>query len=511
MTTAEVRPEPEPVAPRRRMRPFSWPRRSPANGWRDEPVEPDKATTPEREPPQRRARRIRFGLSARLLTLTILFVMIAEVLIYTPSIARFRLTWLQERLAAGHLAGLSVVAAPEGMVTSDLEAELLDHVMAYMVDVRRPNEGRTYLLGPSMPPEPDSFAQLGRENIIDLIREAFDTLFNGADRTLRIEGPSPRDADVYVTMILDEHQLHKALVDFSWRILALSIAISLITASLVFLSLRWLMVRPLVDVARRVMAFRDRQEDEDTLVPTGRRGDEIGQLRRELHGMQVALRDALRQKKRLAALGTAVTKINHDLRNILATASLVSERLEQSKDPRVREVTPRLFETIDRAVHLCTATLSYSSEGTTPVKRVDIVLQDLVRAVEQDTALTCPAEAALINRVPRDFVLAGDHDQLRRAFGNLARNAFEAGASRVEVAAATRDGLALVTMADNGPGLPPRTREHLFQPFAGSARPGGTGLGLAIAHEIAGAHGGSLTLVKTDGTGTTFAFHLPIR
>src|SRR3546814_13881629 len=79
--------------------------------------------------------------------------------------------------------------------------------------------------------------------------------------------------------------------------------------------------------------------------------------------MQQGLRAALLKKTRLAALGTAVTKVNHDLRNILATASLISDRLAKSGDPAVRSMAPALVNAIDRALHLCAQALQFTREG----------------------------------------------------------------------------------------------------------------------------------------------------
>src|SRR3546814_4753225 len=144
-----------------------------------------------------------------------------------------------------------------------------------------------------------------------------------------------------------------AMLDYSERILGLSIVISLIAAGLVFLSLRRLLVVPLTRLIDKMVAFRDDPEDAANVVMPSGRSDEIGVAQRQLHDMQIALRGALKQKARLAALGTGVTKINHDLRNILSTAALLSERLALSDDPEVRRITPRLLDALDRAVDLC--------------------------------------------------------------------------------------------------------------------------------------------------------------
>jgi signal transduction histidine kinase len=260
-----------------------------------------------------------------------------------------------------------------------------------------------------------------------------------------------------------------------------------------------------------MMAFRRDPENPSATLPPTPRADEIGMAQRELIDMQASLRAALRQKERLAALGTAVTKINHDLRNILSTAALVSERLSSSEDPEVRRVTPRLMQSIDRAVELCSQTLAYSRDGVLPLRRSRIPLAELVDEV--GTELTSRAAASgvsWINRVGEGIIVEADREQLSRALVNLGRNALEAGATEVTVSASRTESRQLaLTVHDNGPGLPPRARENLFQPFAGSARAGGTGLGLAIAREVARTHGGDIKLVETSGSGTSFVMELP--
>ncbi len=461
------------------------------------------------------------SLSARLLVLTILFVMLAEVLIYTPSIARFRVVWLEEKLAAGHLAALVVAPAPEGMVTAALERELLAHVGAHGIYFRRPG-GMMYAIGEPPPRPVSTVITLDGRGPVGLIVDAFDTMFHGKDRVARIVGRSPRDPAAQVEIVFDEGPLCAAMVDFSWRILGLSIIISLITAGLVFLALRWLTVRPLMRFTEKLMAFRDNPEDADTIIRPGRRRDEVGVAERELHDMQIAVRAALKQKERLAALGTAVTKINHDLRNILTTAGMMSERLTASDDPEVKRTAPRLVDAIDRAAELCSQTLAYTREGGPPIHRTVVDLHHLVDEAEAEATPPGNGASRWVNAVPPGLVVRADREQLLRVLVNLGRNALQAGAGTVTVTAARAGqgeaglgegggragGGVIMTVADDGPGLPDKARRHLFQPFA-STRRDGTGLGLAIAREIMAAHRGDLRLAKTGPDGTTFRLELP--
>ena len=455
-------------------------------------------------------RSLRGSLSAKLLVMTILFVMVAEVLIFAPSVARFRESWLEGRMAAGHLAALTIEAAPDQMVTRELEQKLLTHVGAYAVDLAMSDE-RIYMLGVATVPPVAQTYDLRRSMWFELVGDAFSVLVRHDDRVIKIVGASPKDAHATVELVLDETPLRADMIDFAGRILLLSVMISLITAGLVFLSLNALMVRPMRRITASMMAFRRDPEDLGATLPHTSRADEIGMAQRELIDMQASLRAALRQKERLAALGTAVTKINHDLRNILSTAALVSERLAVSEDPEVRRVTPRLMQSIDRAVELCSQTLAYSRDGVLPLRLSRIPLAELVDEVGTELAPQAgDGNVSWVNRVGDGVIVEADREQLSRALVNLGRNALEAGATEIIVSARRAEGERLaLSVTDNGPGLPPRARENLFLPFAGSARAGGTGLGLAIAREVARTHGGDIRLVETSGRGTSFVMELP--
>ena len=451
-----------------------------------------------------------FGLSARLLLLTIGFVMLAEVLIYTPSIGRFRAVYLEERLAAGHLAILALEATPDHMVSQELTIELLKHVEAFTVALTKPGAGKLMLM--DMPPKHlDASFDLREAGFFVLIRDAFAALLAKPGRVIRVVGVSSKDPNILVEVVLNEGPMRDEMFAFSQRILALSLVISLFTAALVFLSLHWMMVRPMRHITASMSAFRKDPEDASRVVRPSNRRDEIGFAEHELAAMQEGLRASLQQKTRLAALGVAVTKINHDLRNILATARLVSDRLDLSDDPEVKRVTPTLMSAIDRAVNLCAQTLSFTREGPPALELTRFDLRALVADVGAALPETVNGQPVWNSLLQGGLEVEADREHLFRVLSNLGQNAIEAGASRVEVSAEQMDGRIRVTVSDNGPGLPPRAHQQLFQPFTGSARPGGTGLGLAIARDLVRAHGGEIRLEHSTADGTSFRFELPAR
>jgi signal transduction histidine kinase len=447
------------------------------------------------------------SLSARLLVLTIFFVMLSEVLIFVPSVARFRMTWLDNHIASGHLAALALAASPDGKIDPALTAQLLHHVGAHAVILHGPN-GDVRMLDAPTPPRPDVTFDLTKGNVPIWIRRSLETLFSSGNRIMRVLGPSPVEPQATVELLLDEAPLRRELWGFGIRILELSILISLTTAALVYLSLHWLLVRPMRRITDNMIAFRDDPEDASRrIAPSGRR-DEIGRAESELSMLQETVRQALGQRARLAALGTAVTKINHDLRSILSTARLVSDGLADSPAPEVRRVAPRLFDAIDRAVALCTRTLDFSREGAPPFTPSRFELRPLLEEIAPEIAAGDKAPEIDV-AVPPGMTVQADRDQLYRVLLNLARNAIEAGAPHLHLSASQADGTLSIEIADDGPGLPPRAIENLFRPFFGSARPGGTGLGLAIARELMRAQGGDLMLVSSTGAGTIFRLTLP--
>jgi signal transduction histidine kinase len=438
------------------------------------------------------------SLSARLLALTVLFVMLSEVLIFAPSAGNFRLNYLLERSKAGYTAILALLATPNNMVSDELEAELLKQTDAYVIAMGRP-DGAKLMLGDKPPPIDASF-DLRERGFFMLIGDAFETLFQSHNRVLRIVAPSPRHPQATIEIVIDEAPMRMALIDYSYRILALSIVISL----------QWLLVRPMRRMTASMMAFRENPEDLSHQLPASTRTDELGVAQAELADMQAKLRAALQQKTRLAALGTAVTKINHDLRNILTTAQLVADRLAVSDNPEVKKMTPTLLAAIDRAVDLCSKTLTFAREGPPELNRQRFPLRNLIDEVGAALPAQVNGQQVWFADIAGDIEIEADRDMMFRVFSNLGQNALQAGATRVAVNVRRADSYLVIEVTDNGPGLPPRARENLFQPFAASARPGGSGLGLAIARDLMHAHGGDIRLTRSDAEGTVFELELPV-
>ena len=457
------------------------------------------------------------GLSARLLVLTIFFVMLAEFLIYTPSVSRYRKNYLEQRIATAHVAALAVEATPDHMVSPELEQELLYHAGAYAIVLKHP-ERRVLILAKDMPPRVDVTFDLRHGGFPMWIRDAYSAMLRDDNRVMRIIAESPKSPGVSVEIVIDEAPMREKMLGFSTRILQLSIVISLLTAGLVYLSLLYLMVRPMRKITRAMIRFRQDPEDQSRAIRPSGRQDEIGVAEHELAEMQNELHAALAQKTRLATLGAAVAKVNHDLRNSLATAVLVSDKLADIDDPEVKRVAPRLYSAIDKAVNLCSQTLNYVSGNADKPRKSPFHLSELVNEVfatiraglsgSQGLApIDTPCD--LINEVAFELDIEADRGQLFRVFENLILNAVQTKATTVRVSARISGGQIEIDVSDNGPGMTERSKIRLFEPFTGSSRDGGTGLGLVIAKDIVRSHGGDISLAETDENGTRFHLNLP--
>lgn len=447
------------------------------------------------------------SLSWRLLGLTVLFVMLAEMLILLPSLAGFRVDYLQMKLAEAHLT-LTALEASSGQIDPNLRDRLLAQSGMLGMTAIRPNmPPRT--LGPNMPPKIPMIYDLRGASTFALIYDAIDVMLRAVPMAMGVTGVSPADSSVVVEVVLDEGPLRDSLWDYGRRIFALSVFISVLTAALVYASLQWLAVRPLRRLTAAMTAFRNDPADPRHIIAPEARSDEFGIAESALADMQRRIRESLLEQDRLAGVGAAVTKIAHDLKNILATAMLESDRLEAAKtvDPEVKLITAGIVRAIDRAVRLSTSTIKFAKEGLPNVRKSRVALATIL--ADTETAVTPalgPARLEIAS-VPGDADV--DAELLQRALENLIRNAADAKATTVQVTAGEDGGYRTLFVSDNGPGLPKKALDNLFVPFSGSARSGGSGLGLPIARELLRVQGGDILLRETSPTGTVFAVRLP--
>ena len=459
----------------------------------------------------------RFGLSGKLLVLTILFVMIAEVLIYVPLVANFRVNWLRDHLAGAYTAALVLEAAPSGMVPESLAKQILDSIGARAVAMKMGTSRRLLAVGDAPPPVTHDF-DMREVYTFNSIVDAFMTMLGTKNDVMRVVGPAPMGGD-FIELVMDEPPLRKAMLRYSVNLLLLSLLVIGIAAAFVYLVLHYLFVRPMRRITGNMVAFRADPENADRIIVPSGRADEIGTAEQELATMQAELASMLQQKNRLAALGLAVSKINHDLRNLLGSAQLISDRLASLPDPGVQRFAPKLMRALERAIAFCQSTLSYGRLQEPPPERRPILLEPLVDEVHETLGLGPDAPVRWISAVERGLVVEADYDQLFRILLNLARNALQAlesraardpGRDQIRITGRREGAVVVIEVSDTGPGFSERAQAHLFEAFQGSTRTGGAGLGLAIAAELVRAHGGEIRLV--EGTiGATLRLTIPDR
>ncbi|MDO7556672.1 MAG: HAMP domain-containing histidine kinase [Loktanella sp.] len=452
------------------------------------------------------------SLSGRFLILTTVFVMLAEVLIFVPSVARFREDYLLARLERAQIASLALEA--DNMISPELEAELLLNAEVYNVVLRR-DEMRQLALSSPIPAPINATYDMRDPTAMTLIVDALTTLVDRDERIARVIGNPVRDGGLLIEVTMDEMPLRAAMIDYGLNVLALSAVISVITAFLLFLAVQGLLVRPIKRVVGHMQSYAKSPEDARRIITPSARVTELRDAEMALQSMQVELTGALKQKERLAQLGGAVAKVSHDLRNILTSAQLFTDRIEGSDDPLVKRMAPKLVGSITRAVNLCETTLAFGRVDEPAPALTRVNLARIVSDVFDSERLAAgDDDISFAEDIPVGMTLRADGEQLYRAIFNLVRNARQAitatgKAGEISIKGFEDDNAWWIVVSDTGPGLPPKAKEFLFQPFQGGARKGGSGLGLVIAADLVRGHGGRLDLASTGVDGTVFKIQLP--
>ena len=449
------------------------------------------------------------GLSFKLFGFTLAAILFVEGLIFIPSASGFRTAWLNERLQAARIAALALDAAPSRMVSNELARQLLENAEVLSV-AEIEDDMHIQLLDSDMPIEGSYYpVDMLNTTMVGRVMNVLGAFAAPKDRILVVtaEGSTP---DRVIEVVVPQAPLREDLFAYGQRILGLSLLIALIAATIIYVLLHVLVVQPMVRVTASVEQFRmDPGGWTRRLKPTTRR-DEIGRAQNALSDMEEAVADAFRQRAHLAELGTAVAKINHDLRNSLASAQLVSDTLARSADPRVQKAAPRLERALTRAINLASETLDYGKAAPQPADMQPVSLRGCIEEAAAEALAAWP-EIEFVDDLPSARIIEADPEHLHRLATNLIRNAAEAMVAAASLpkritVSLSREGL---EFADTGPGLPENARGNLFRPFAASTRKTGTGLGLVIARELALGMGGDLVLASTGPDGTVFRLILP--
>lgn len=457
------------------------------------------------------AERFLGGLAGQMLALSIVVVIAADVLLLAPALGSHHDAWLWRRANAGQTAALASEAAGETQVSASLEQELLSNADIVAVTLYRTDERVLALAGDLPANAVIRTVDLRQSRLVTKIFDGLAALIAPRDRFVRVLFNPGAGGSRLVDVIAEEVDLRQEMRAFALRAFAETLIVSALVGAILYAALLIFVVRRIRRLTTAIAAFGKRPQDASVTIPETQGDDELARAEQALALMGEEVRTALRQKERLAGLGAAVAKIAHDLRNSLAAAQLVSERLSGSDDPKVRQSAPRLERAIARAAALAEAALRFgkADEPRPMLQTVD------VSAALDDAAGDALARHPKIRWTNRAAALSvrADPDNLHRILVNLLRNAADAlkdrdGASIEGTASVTGDAV-VIDIVDNGPGIAADVRPKLFHAFATAQRDSGVGLGLAISRELGRAQGGNVTLEETGPDGSRFRVTLP--
>lgn len=452
---------------------------------------------------------IYYSLSAKMLLLILSLVTLSSVLIHIPFVADYREAYLKNRMVDAYIATLILQAEGVQQLNNRLEQKLLEQAQVLGIELRYQLPPTVMSIGKAL--SPDAIFDLREQTHYQLLRDTLVTLFIKGRRIIQLIDNPPGETGVEISVFMDERQLYEELYIYSLHVLERLGLISLITAVLLYLSLQWLIVHSIYRITHNLADFRKDPQNPACVLEPGQRRDEMGVLERELTRMQSTLRTALAQQSRLAAVGKAVSRINHDMKSILSTVSIASERLAKADDPAIRKIARLLVGSVEKAVDLCTQTLDLARGEQAVPQRTRLHLHDLIDEVGAALGLDSQEGIQWRNEVDETLEINADTERLYRVFMNLLRNSAEAlaGHGTIRITAWRTGNTVAIDVIDTGPGIPEQIRTHLFEPFTGSARPGGIGLGLATARDLVRAHRGELTLAEAGPQATRFHIELP--
>lgn len=464
--------------------------------------------------------RWRNRLSSKLLILTALAVLIAEVLIFVPSIANMRVRWMSSRLDTVDAVSEVLIASGNINIPREVQDKVLLATGTKAIALRE--AGASHLLAMSeMPGNIDQVVDLNNISEAAAIWDAFGTLFNGGNRTLRIYGSNPPSATPgrIIEIVTSDAPLRHAMLSYATNVAIISLLISVIAASLIYLLIHEMLLRPVRLMHRNMIDFASAPDNPTRILVPENRKDEFGIAQRQIAHIQSDLQRTLKEQKHLADLGLAVSKINHDMRNILASAQLMSDRLADTRDPMVQRFAPKLIHTLSRAINYSESVMAYGRSQEAPPAPRRVQLSTVILDVQETLNLKTESGIEFENLIPIDFELNVDSEQLFRVLHNLCRNSVQAmerdhrsdvsTVKRLTLSAGRIGTTTIIGVEDTGPGLPQKARDNLFTAFKGSTRSDGTGLGLAIAQELVRAHGGTIELREDRPIGAHFEIRLP--
>lgn len=318
---------------------------------------------------------------------------------------------------------------------------------------------------------------------------------------------------VLLTISLDPGPRH--------TVIAIAAAGAFVVCAIIMATLGFVVRRPMLELQGKIA--RVRQGDLNVSVDFADRNDEIGDLGRDFNSMVRQLRESREEIQRLhrtqmsraehlATLGELAAGLAHEIRNPLAGIAGVIEIIGRDL-PAESPARTVVKEVKQEAIHI-NRILTDLLETARP-KQPNFQRANLEHTIEH--AIIFAREQATTRAIDIEFVhnnnvSAVEHDpgQIHQVLLNMLLNAIQAVArnGRVVVTLDSHQDSAAISIADNGPGIPPETLKNIFRPFF-TTKGHGTGLGLSLAKRIVEDHGGRIAVASIPGQGTTFVVYLP--
>ncbi len=307
-------------------------------------------------------------------------------------------------------------------------------------------------------------------------------------------------ADTKLTFIIDQTAIINIIRGYMPRLYILVFSLYSLLGIILYFVIRRFYVAPLNTLTSTLTAFA---KDPTTARPPSK----ALHINKEFQDAATALVDLqrntiteMRQRDRLADIGEAVAKINHDIRNVLSSATLVADALLNSQDKQVKRTAPHVVRSLEQAVDLCQSMMDYLVAVPDPqlsTFSMRDITNELTDSSKMQITYSGPAK------------IHADRKMMQRIFLNLARNSINAGATKLHIDIWRAGHLGIIDISDNGHGIPRQQWDGLFQAFKSHGR-GGTGLGLAITQDLVAAQGGHVKLSRSNENGTEFRIQLPV-
>ena len=334
-------------------------------------------------------------------------------------------------------------------------------------------------------------------SLLDGIAGVSQLLLDPGIMELRVTGMRS-DGESAVTLMADGFRHPVRMTFIAWLCGATLLIFAALTALRLFMRRHY--SAPLLALIDTMTEFSDDPSVATPIPDEVTRSPEFIEAARALDTLQRNTLLALRQRERLADIGEAVAKINHDIRNVLSSATLVADTILASEDPRVRRAAPHIVRSLEQSVAPVQSMMDYLAD-TPPAEPENIPMRALVAETGESAGLSVRYDGPEIVRL--------DRVMMSRILLNLARNAANAGARSLSIDVWRAGRLGVMDIADDGPGIPRENWDDLFLAFRSKQR-GGTGLGLAIARDLAVAQGGALKLTRSTEDGSEFRLQLPM-